>query len=118
MSNGLFKVTIIQYWLMDTVGPDGKPCERDAPGARLVLKQAIGPRSPYCFLRGSRSASFPGPPEEVTWGRSDGVWQRPSLSAARAALVAIVDRSIQTPISWLLTQQCRTSVRRKKIGMW
>src|SRR5271168_3161690 len=42
----------------------------------------MAPRSPYCFLAGSRSAFFPGPPARVVWSGAGGVVYRPSLSAA------------------------------------
>src|SRR6202522_1070666 len=42
----------------------------------------MAPRSPYCFLAGSRSAFFPGPPARVVWSGAGGIVYRRSLSAA------------------------------------
>ena len=42
MAGNLFKVTVVQYWLYNAhVGPDGLPCDKDAPGARFVKSRKV-----------------------------------------------------------------------------
>ena len=43
----MFKVTVVQYWLYNAhVGPDGKPCDKDAPGARFVKSRKVPKGTP------------------------------------------------------------------------
>jgi hypothetical protein len=45
--SSVFKVTVIQYWLHDFwIGPDGRPCERGAPGARFVKARKVPKGTP------------------------------------------------------------------------
>jgi hypothetical protein len=47
MANSLFKVTIVQYWLYDCwVGPGGKVCAKDTPGARFVRSRKVPKGTP------------------------------------------------------------------------
>jgi excisionase family DNA binding protein len=47
MSSGLFKVSIVQYWLHDTwVGPYGMPCDEEASEARFVKARKVRPGTP------------------------------------------------------------------------
>jgi integrase len=43
----VFKVTIVQYWLRDCwIGPDGRPCDKDTPGARFVKARKVPKGTP------------------------------------------------------------------------
>ena len=40
--SSVFKVTVIQYWLHDCwIGPDGRLCNKGAPGARFVKARKV-----------------------------------------------------------------------------
>ena len=47
MASSLFKVTVVQYWLHDCwVGPDGRPCGKETPGARFVRARKVPKGTP------------------------------------------------------------------------
>src|SRR5262245_41632446 len=70
MASGLFKVTVVQYWLRDCwVGPDGRPCENDAPGARFVRARKVPKGTPGAKKVKKKSGKWygrvPGSPKAV-----------------------------------------------------
>jgi hypothetical protein len=47
MAGTLFKITVVQHWLYDFwLGPDGRPCDPDAPGARFVKSRKVASGTP------------------------------------------------------------------------
>src|SRR5262249_8253909 len=47
MPSNIFKVTVVQHWLYDCwIDPQGRPCDIDAPGARLVKARKVKAGTP------------------------------------------------------------------------
>src|SRR5262249_13395431 len=70
MASSLFKVTVVQYWLRDCwVGPDGRPCDKGAPGARFVRACKVPKGTPGAKKVKKKSAKWygrvPGSPRAV-----------------------------------------------------
>src|SRR5262249_12485746 len=55
----LFKITVIQHWLRDCwIGPDGKPCSHDTPGARDVKARRVPAVTPGARKVKKKSAKW------------------------------------------------------------
>src|SRR5262249_2374822 len=90
MASSLFKVTVVQYWLRDCwVGPDGRPCDKGAPGARFVRARSGPEGRPGAVRVKKRSAKW--------YGRAPGSTKAVPLSANKAAaqqlLAALVKKA-------------------------
>jgi hypothetical protein len=47
MPSNIFKVTVVQHWLYDAwIDSQGKPCDKDAPGARFVKARKVKAGTP------------------------------------------------------------------------
>src|SRR5262245_1561125 len=47
MASNLFKVTVVQHWLYDAwIDEEGRPCPKDAPGARFVRSRKVPAGTP------------------------------------------------------------------------
>src|SRR4051812_11241906 len=78
MAGNVFKVTVIQYWLYDCwIGPDGKPCGRDAPGARFVKARKVPAGTPGAERVKTHSSKW--------YGRVPGARKPVPLSTNRSA---------------------------------
>src|SRR4051794_30815709 len=80
---GGFKVTVVQYWLYDAhVGPDGLPCDKDAPGARFVKSRKVPKGTPGAKKVTKKSGKW--------YGRLPGSTKPIPLSKNRAAALQIL----------------------------
>jgi integrase len=78
MASGLFKVTVIQYWLYDAwVGPDRLPCAKGTPGARFVKSRKVPKGTPGAVKVKKRSGKW--------YGRAPGSTKPTPLSANKVA---------------------------------
>src|SRR4051812_31243637 len=83
MPSNLFKVTVIQYWLHDCwVGPDGRPCAKDAPGARFVRARKVPKGTPGAQKVKKKSGKW--------YGRVPGTAKPVPLSANKVAAQQIL----------------------------
>src|SRR5437879_558848 len=47
MPSKIFKVTVVQHWLYDCwIDPQGRPCDKDTPGARFVRARKVKAGTP------------------------------------------------------------------------
>src|SRR5262245_1190415 len=78
MASGLFKVTVIQYWLYDAwVGPNGLPCDKGTPGARFVKSRKVPKGTPGAVKVKKKSGKW--------YGRAPGSARPTPLSANKVA---------------------------------
>jgi hypothetical protein len=80
---GVFKVTVVQYWLYDAhVGPDGRPCDKDAPGARFVKSRKVPKDTPGAVKVTKKSSKW--------YGRLPGSTKPIPLSTNKVAALQIL----------------------------
>jgi integrase len=70
MASNLFKITVVQHWLFNCwVDRDGRPCDRAAPGARLVTSRRVPAGTPGATKVTKKSGKWygrvPGSPKPV-----------------------------------------------------
>jgi hypothetical protein len=70
MASSLFKVTVVQHWLHDCwIGPQGRPCATDTPGARFVRSRRMPAGTPGAVKVTKKSKKWygrvPGSPKAV-----------------------------------------------------
>src|SRR5690242_224376 len=70
MPSSVFKITVIQYWVKKCwIGPDGRPCAADAPGARFVESRKVKAGTPGAKKVKKKSSKWygrvPGNPRPV-----------------------------------------------------
>ena len=78
MAKSIFKITVIQYWVRDCwIGPDGKPCDREAPGARFVKARKVPKGTPGAKKVKKKSSKW--------YGRTPGEGKAVPLSTNKTA---------------------------------
>src|SRR5262249_47626700 len=78
MANGLFKITVIQYWLHDAwIDAEGRPCDKGTPGARFVRSRKVPAGTPGAKKVKKKSGKW--------YGRVPGSTKPVPLSANKVA---------------------------------
>src|SRR5262245_61078347 len=78
MASSVFKVTVVQHWLRDCwIDPDGRPCDKTAPGARFVKARKVKPGTPGAKKMKKKSGKW--------YGRLPGSTKPTPLSANKVA---------------------------------
>src|SRR5262249_16936617 len=88
MALSVFKITVIQHWLHNCwIDPEGRPCDKDTPGARFVKARKVKAGTPGARKVKKKSGKW--------YGRVPGSRQPVPLSANKVAAQQLLAERIR-----------------------